>query len=113
MRRLVVEMSGRAYSKLHPERPLQKIKSMEVQHFLRFDHREVALIARVEFNKSNIRIEDVLRDDLVEVQLLEHEEGKEKEKESGICTYFIKAKLSQAIRGEPGLVGTTAVPAFK
>ncbi len=28
----------------------------------------------------------------------------EKEKGNGIPTYFIKAKLSQAIRGEPGLI---------
>jgi len=97
MRRLIVEFSSKAFSKLHPEMPLQKIRSMEVLHFLRFDHQEVDMIARVGFNKPNVRIEDILRDVLIEAQLLDQE------KESGICTYFIKAKLSQAIGGEPGL----------
>jgi len=68
---------------------------MEVLHFLRFDHEEVALIARVEFNKPDVSIEDIFRDGLIEAQLLE----REKEKENGICTYFIKAKPPQAIRG--------------
>jgi len=100
MRRLIVEISSRAFSKFVPEKPLQKVKSAEILHFLRFDHQEVALIARVEFNKPDVRIEDVLRDHLISAQLLEQE------KETGICTYFIKAKLSHAINGAPDL--TTA-----
>ena len=98
MRRLIVEVSSGRLSKLDPEKnPLQKIKSMEILHFLRFDHQEFAVIARVEFNKPDIRIEDVFPNDLVETQLLEHE------KENGVYTYFIKSKLPQAIHGEPGL----------
>jgi hypothetical protein len=96
MRRLIVEISGQDLNTLTPEN-LQDVKSAEILHFLRFDRQEVALIARVGFNKPNVRIEDVLRDDLIEAQLLEQE------KESGICTYFVKAKLSQAIGGEPDL----------
>ena len=98
MRRLIVEVSSGHLSKLDPEKnPLQKIKSMEVLHFLRFDHQEFAVIARVEFNKPHVRIEDAFPSDLVETQLLEHE------KENGVYTYFIKSKLSQAIHGELGL----------
>jgi len=99
MRRLIVEISGQDIGELIPEN-LQDVKSAETLHFLRFDRQEVALIARVEFNKPNVRIEDVLSDHLIEAQLLEQEE------ETGICTYFIKAKLSRAINGEPDL--TTA-----
>jgi len=65
---------------------------MEVLHFLRFDHEEVALIARVEFNKPNVSIEELFGDDLAEVQLLEQEK-------EGACIYFIKAKPPQATRG--------------
>ena len=100
MRRLIVEVSRGHLSKLDPEKnPLQKIKSMEILHFLRFDPQEVALIARLEFNKPDIRIEDVFPNDLVETQLLE----REKEKENEVYTYLIKSKLSQTIHGEPGL----------
>jgi len=85
MRRLIVEMSSKALSKLDPA-PLEKIKSAEVLHFLRLDYREAAMILRVEFNEPNISIEDVFPGDLTEVQLLEHE----KEKENEMYTYFIK-----------------------
>jgi len=85
MRRLIVEVSSKALSKLDPA-PLEKIKSAEVLHFLRLDYREAAMILRVEFNEPNVSIEDVFPGDLTEVQLLEHE----KEKESEIYTYFIK-----------------------
>ena len=72
MRRLIVEISGRAYSKLFPETPIQKIRSMEVLHFLRLDYKEAAMILRVEFNEPNVSIEEMPRgDELVEVQLLE------------------------------------------
>jgi len=97
MRRLIVEISSRAFSKFVPEKPLQKVKSAEILHFLKFDHREVAVILRVEFNEPNASIEDLFGDDLIEVQLLEHE--KEKEKENGTYTYFIKTKPAQIIRG--------------
>jgi len=85
MRRLIMEVSSKALSKLDPA-PLEKIKSAEVLHFLRLDYREAAMILRVEFNEPNVSIEDVFPGDLTEVQLLEHE----KEKESEIYTYFIK-----------------------
>ena len=79
MRRLIVEISGRAFSKLFPERPIQKIRPAEVLNLLKFDHKEVAMILRVEFNEPNVSIEDMFPDDLAEVQLLEHERKKENE----------------------------------
>jgi hypothetical protein len=96
MRRLIVEISDQDLDKLTPEN-LQDVKSVEILHFLRFDRQEVALIARVGFNKPDVRIEDVLRDVLIEAQLLE--------RESGICTYFIniKAEPAQAMRVGPDL----------
>jgi predicted DNA binding protein len=93
MRRLIVEISSRAFSKIDPENPLQKIRSIEVLHFLKVDHQEVALIAKVEFNEPDVSIEDVLRADAVDVHLLEHE------REKGIYTYFIRARPSQSVHG--------------
>ena len=97
MRRLIVEISSRAFSKLYPEKQLQKIRSAEVLHFLKLDQYEVAMILRVGFNEPNVSIEEILRDDFAEVKLLE------KEKDNGTYTYFIKTKPSQAIHGGPDL----------
>jgi len=96
MRRLIVEISDQDLDKLTPEN-LQDVKSVEILHFLRFDHQEVALIARGAFNKPGVRIEDVLRDVLIEARLLDQE------KESGIWTYFIRADPAQAMRVGPDL----------
>jgi len=57
------------------------------------------MILKVEFNEPNVSIEEILRDDLAEVKILEQE----KEKEREIYTYFIKVKPAQAIRGGPDL----------
>jgi len=86
MRRLIVEFSSKAFSKLFPERLIQKIRSMEVLHFLRLDYKEAAMMVRVEFNEPNISIDDIFPDNLVEAQILE----REKWKGSEIYTYFIK-----------------------
>ncbi|HXY87476.1 MAG TPA: helix-turn-helix domain-containing protein [Candidatus Acidoferrales bacterium] len=99
MRRLIVEISSRAFSKLFPEKPLQKITSAEVLHFLRFGQKDVAMILRVEFNQPNITIEDIFRDDLIEAQLLDREKEGGRER----YTYFIKVKPAQPIRGGPDL----------
>ena len=63
---------------------------MEVLHFLRLDYQEITMILRVEFNEPDISIEDIFPDDLAEVQILEHEKGKEDGKESETYTYFVK-----------------------
>ena len=68
MRRLIVEISGKDFSKLDSESSLQKIRSAEVLHFLKFDHQEVTMILRVEFNEPNVSIEEIFHDDLAEVQ---------------------------------------------
>ena len=93
MRRLIVEISVQDFNQLDPERSdlLRDIKSMEVLHFLRSDYQEVAVIARVEFNKPNVSIEDLFRNDLVEVEVQLLEQEKERDEENEICTYFIKA----------------------
>jgi len=101
MRRLIVEISVRDFNQLDPEDPdlLQDVKSMEVLHFLRSDHQEVALIARVEFNKPDVSIEDVFPDDVVEVQILEHEK-----EEGGTKSTPISSRPNQHKPSAMGLI---------
>jgi len=99
MRRLIIEISSKAFSKIDPA-PLEKIRSAEVLHFLKLDQQEAAIILRVEFNEPNISIEDLFRDDLITAQLLEQE------KEGRIYTYFIRAKSAQSVQGGPDLTAS-------
>jgi len=70
---------------------LQKIKSFEILHFLRFDRDEFAAIFRVEIKDPSFKIEDLFNSKElshgteVKLQLLEREK-------EGICTYFMKGK---------------------
>ena len=92
MRRLIVEISSQAFSKIDPA-PFEKIRSAEVLHFLRFDYKETAMILKVEFNEPNVSIEELFGDELIAAQLLEHE------KETETYTYFIRAKPAQSVQG--------------
>jgi hypothetical protein len=78
MRRLILEASAKELSKVGVEiPPFQKIKSLDLLHFLRQDHEEFAAIWRVEFKEDSSRIEDLLAGGLlVEVQLLEQEKSR-------------------------------------
>ena len=70
---------------------LQKIKSFEILHFLRFDQDEFAAILRVEIKDPSFKIEDLFNNKElshgteVKLQLLEREK-------EGICTYFMRGK---------------------
>jgi len=78
MRRLILEASEKELSKVGVEiQPFQKIKSLDLLHFLRQDREEFAAIWRVEFKDDSSRIEDLLAGGfLVEVQLLEKERSR-------------------------------------
>jgi len=75
MRRLILEFSEKELTKVGIDiPPFQKIKSLELLHFLRQDQEEFGAIWRVEFKNETSQIEDLLADGfLVEVQLLEKE----------------------------------------
>ena len=77
MRQLVLEVSEKELSKVGIEiPPFQKIKSLELLHFLRQDREEFAAIWRVEFKDASSKVEDLLANGfLVEVQLLEKEKN--------------------------------------
>jgi hypothetical protein len=77
MRQLVLEVSEKELSKVGIEIPqFQKIKSLELLHFLRQDREEFAAIWRVEFKDASSKVQDLLANGfLVEVQLLEKEKN--------------------------------------
>jgi hypothetical protein len=77
MRQLVLEVFEKELSKVGIEiPPFQKIKSLELLHFLRQDREEFAAIWRVEFKDASSKVEDLLANGfLVEVQLLEKEKN--------------------------------------
>ena len=77
MRRLILEVSEKELSKVGIEiPPFQKIKSLELLHFLRQDRDEFAAIWRVEFKDSSSKVEDLLANGfLIEVQPLEQEKS--------------------------------------
>ena len=99
MRRLVVEMSTKALSKLIPESSFKKVKSGEVLHFLKFDYHEAAMILRVVYNEPNVNIEDLFGQYLIEAKLLQQE----KEREGESYTYFVRVRTVEAIHRGPDL----------
>jgi len=69
---------------------LQKIKSFEILHFLRFDQDETAAIFKVKFKDPSVNVKDVLSDRMLrdfdgKLQLLENDED-------GASIYFIKGR---------------------
>jgi len=85
MRRLVLEISEEQLNKLEKDIPLQKIKSFEVLHMLRFDREEFAYIVKVEFKAPSVKIEDIFLKG-AKIQLLEQDKN-------GVFTYFINDKM--------------------
>ena len=61
MRRLVIEVSQKEYSKFEAEEGFEKVKTLEILHFLRYDQEEIAFICRIEFKDASARIEDVFQ----------------------------------------------------
>jgi hypothetical protein len=77
MRRLILEITEKDLYKIGvPPKEFQKIRSLELQHVLRQDTEEFAVIARIEFKDETSRIDDLFADVLAdgiikEAQLLE------------------------------------------
>lgn len=85
MRRLTIELNLEEMSKFENNSTLQKIKSFEILQFLKEGPEEFAVICRVEFEDRNSMIEDFIDDDILELQMLDHEEG-------GAYIFFVKTK---------------------
>lgn len=85
MRRLIVEVSQKEYNKFEAEEGFEKVKSLDILHFLKYDQDEVAFICRIEFNDASARIEDVFQGEGTKMQLLDQEKD-------GAQIYFVKGK---------------------
>lgn len=85
MRRLTIEMNLDEMSKFESNPMLDKIKSLEILQFLKDGPEEFAAIFRIEFKDKEPRIEDLIDDDIVELQMLDNER-------EGVYTYFIKSR---------------------
>jgi hypothetical protein len=85
MRRLTIELNLEEMGKFENNPMFQKVKSFEILQFLKEGPDEFAVICRVEFEDKLARIEDFIDDEILELQLLDHEK-------EGAYTYFIKSR---------------------
>ena len=85
MRRPTIELNLEEMSKFENNSILQKIKSFEILQFLKEDPEEFAVICRIEFKGETSKVEDFIDDDILELQMLDHEK-------EGTYIFFIKSK---------------------
>src|SRR5208283_4012008 len=94
MRRLIIEVSQKEYSKFEAEEGFEKVKTLEILHFLRYDREEVVFICRIEFKDASAKIEDVFQGKDTKIQLLDQEK-------EGAQIYFVKGKPETQAEHEP------------
>jgi hypothetical protein len=99
LRRLAIEFPVGALGKFGETTQFEKIKWMEVLHFLELD-KEVAVIIRVEFKEPGTRMEDLVRE---EEHRISHLELLQREK-NGVCTYFMRMNTGQSPGSNHGKV---------
>jgi hypothetical protein len=88
MRKVILEISETEFEKF-PKLPVNKVKSNEILHLLRFNEKEFAAVMRIEFKDSSCRLEDMLSYTQLtntKVELLEQDKN-------GGLTYFVKGEL--------------------
>jgi hypothetical protein len=85
MRRLTIELDLNEMRRFEDNPLFDKVKSFEILQFLKEGPEEVAVICRVDFGDEVTKLEDFIQDDIVEMQMLEREEG-------GAYIYFIKSR---------------------
>ena len=85
MRRLTIEMDLNEMIKFEDNPMLLKIRSLEIVQFLKDGPDEFAAIFRIDFGDNEPKVEDLMDDDLIDLQMLDHEK-------EGVYTYFIKSR---------------------
>ncbi len=85
MRRVTIELDLDEMSKFENNPMLEKIKSLEILQFLKDGPEEFAAIFRIEFEDQTAKVEDFIDDDILDLQMLDHEKN-------GAYIYFIKSK---------------------
>lgn len=77
MQRLVIEVDVLEFSKIAADDTINKIKSLEVLHFIRQDRDEITIIGSVEFKDSSTKLDKIFTEKDSELQVLDHsKEGK-------------------------------------
>jgi len=99
LRRLAIEFPVGALGRFGETTQFEKIKWMEVLHFLELN-REVAVIVRVEFKEPGTKMEDLVHED---ERRISHLELLQREK-NGVCTYFMRMKTEQDSGSDHGKV---------
>jgi DNA-directed RNA polymerase subunit H (RpoH/RPB5) len=76
MRRMVVELYGKRLGEVMGMTISDKVRSLELIHFLKFDRREVAAVGRVSLKEAGSELTSLFNPEgRAKVQLLEQEEG--------------------------------------
>ena len=96
MRRLTIEVNLEEMSKFENNPIPQKVKGFEILQFLKEDPEEFAVICRIEFKDETLKVEDFIDDDILELQILDHEK-------EGTYTFFIESKpaIQHAVHFDP------------
>lgn len=77
VRRLVIEANASEFARLTEDESVEKIKSLEVLHFIKQDPEEIVLICNVEFRDSSTKLDDIFNEPGSELQVLDQtKEGK-------------------------------------
>lgn len=77
MRRLVIEADAYEFARLTGDKLIEKIKALEVLHFIKQDPDEFILICSIEFNDPSTRLDDIFKEPESRLEVLdEYEEGK-------------------------------------
>lgn len=87
MRRLTIELNLEELTKFEGNPMLQSIKSFEILQFLKDGPEEFAVICKVEFKDEGSKIEDLIDDEVIELQMLDHPKER-------VYTYFLRSKPS-------------------
>lgn len=77
MQRIVIEVDVVDFAKMSGDRVIEKIKSLEVLHFIKQDKEEMIIIASVEFKDPSTKLDEVFNEKDSLLQVLDHsKEGK-------------------------------------
>jgi HTH DNA binding domain len=85
VRRLVVEADASEFARVSGDKSIEKIKSLEVLHFIKQDPNEFALICEVEFKQRPTRLDEIFNEPGDELQVLD-------QSRDGKCVILFKGK---------------------
>jgi predicted DNA binding protein len=84
---MIIELSGSGLNRLGEgfPKPFEKVKTLELLHFLNCSTEEIAAIFRLEFQDSSSKVNDLVGGNIIEIQVLEKERDR-------VFVIFIRGK---------------------